>query len=156
MSLSRSIRLAVLSRRRFLAVASVLAVAPASRAAAWHDPGTPVAGVGDGEWTFTDDAGVTITRPQRPERIVAYLPLAASLWELGIRPVAVYGTTRRQDGSPEVYAGEVDLDAAESLGETYGELDLEKLVALQPDLIVNDMWNDPPDVWGLEPETVQQ
>jgi iron complex transport system substrate-binding protein len=147
---------AALDRRRFVLAAAATAVV-ASRPALARQDATPAADVGaDGAWTFTDDAGVTIEREQRPERIVAYLPLAASLWEFGIRPVGVYGTTRRADGSPEVYAGEVDLDAVESLGEVYGELDLEALVGLQPDLIVNDMWADPPDVWGLTPETVQQ
>jgi iron complex transport system substrate-binding protein len=147
---------ATLSRRQALAAASVIALLPTRALAAWQDAGTPAASDADGEWTFTDDAGVTITLPQRPGRVVAYLPLAASLWEFGVRPVGVYGTTRRPDGTPEVYAGDVDLDAVEAIGETYGELDLEKLVALQPDLIVNDMWNTPPDVWGLQPETIQQ
>jgi iron complex transport system substrate-binding protein len=145
---------ALIDRRRLLTALSVVALSPALPAAARQDAATPAPALG--EWTYTDDAGVTITLPAPPERVVAYLPLAASLWEFGIRPVAVYGATRRPDGSPEVYAGNVDLDAVESLGETYGELDVEKLVTMQPDLIVNDMWNVPPDVWGLEPETIQQ
>ena len=145
-----------LSRRRFVTAAAATALVSIHPARARQDASPVADSTADGAWIFTDDAGVTIEREQRPERIVAYLPLAASLWEFGIRPVAVYGTTRRSDGSPEVYAGEVDLDAVESLGEVYGELDLEGLVEAQPDLIVNDMWNDPPDVWGLAPETVQQ
>ena len=149
-------RFPILNRRRLLAASLVLAMPAAIPAYAGQDATPAATPGGEGPWTFTDDAGVTIERDQRPERIVAYLPLAASLWEFGIRPVAVYGTTRRADGSPEVYVGEVDLDAVASLGEVYGELDLEGLVAAQPDLIVNDMWNDPPDVWGLPPETVQQ
>jgi iron complex transport system substrate-binding protein len=136
-----------------LTALSVVALSPAFPAAARQHAATPAA---SGEWTYTDDAGVTITLPRRPERIVAYLPLAASLWEFGIRPVAVYGMTRRPDGSPEVYVGNVDLDAVETLGEVYGELDIEQLVTQQPDLIVNDMWNIPPDVWGLEPDTIAQ
>ena len=144
------------SRRSFVAVVSVLALATVTPARARQETATPKLGDGDGEWTFTDDAGVHIALPDRPERVVAYLPLAASLWDFGIRPVGVYGTTRRPDGSPEVYAGSVDLDAVEAIGETYGEMDLEKLVALRPELIVNDMWDMPPDVWGLQPETVEQ
>jgi iron complex transport system substrate-binding protein len=30
------------------------------------------------------------------------------------------------------------------------------LVELEPDLIVNDMWDYPPTFWGLEPDTVEQ
>jgi iron complex transport system substrate-binding protein len=109
-----------------------------------------------GEWTYIDDAGVTITRPGRPERVVAYLPLAAAFWDYGLRPTGYYGTALRPDGAHEVFVGNIDLDAVESIGETYGEMDLEKLVALKPDLIVNDMWTDTIDVWGLEPDAVAQ
>jgi iron complex transport system substrate-binding protein len=141
-----------LNRRGVLAAASIFALLGARPAAARQDA-TPA---GQGEWTFVDDYGVTITRPQMPERIVAYLPIAASLWDFGIYPVAIFGTSRKPDGTPEVYAGSVDLDAVESLGEEYGSLDLEALVAAQADLFINDMWADPPDVWGLQEDTIAQ
>jgi iron complex transport system substrate-binding protein len=153
---SRTSRLFVRGSRRGLVVGvSILALGHLSSASARQETATPQSS-GSGEWTFADDAGVHIALAHRPERVVAYLPLAASLWDFGIRPIGVYGTTRRPDGSPEVYAGSVDLDAVEAIGETYGEMDLEKLVALRPELIVNDMWDMPPDVWGLQPETVAQ
>lgn len=152
---SRTLHLSVRgSRRGFVAGASALALGAISPAHARQETATPEPS-GD-QWTFTDDAGNHIALAQRPERVVAYLPLAASLWDFGIRPVGVYGTTRRPDGTPEVYAGSVNLDAVEAIGETYGEMDLEKLVTLRPELIVNDMWDMPPDVWGLQPETVTQ
>lgn len=143
------------SRRRILGGAAALAVLSVQPALGRQEA-SPVAGAADGAWTFVDDNGETFTLPARPERIVAYLPIAAALWDYGVRPVGVYGPTRRPDGTPEVYAGSVDLDAVVSLGEEYGGLDLEALVALQPDLILNDMWADPPDIYGLEPETVAQ
>jgi iron complex transport system substrate-binding protein len=99
---------------------------------------------------------VTVTLPARPERVVGYLPLASALWDYGLRPVGVYGTTLRPDGTPEVFVGNIDLDAVESLGETYGELDIEKLVALKPDLIINDRWYDTMDLWGMQPGAVEQ
>lgn len=114
---------------------------------------TPAA---SGEWTFVDDAGVTITLPGRPERVVAYLPLAASLGDVGIHPVAYFGIALRSDGTRETIAGDLDLDALASLGEEYGSFDLERLVELRPDLIVNDMWEYPPSFWGLDPDTVKQ
>ena len=109
-----------------------------------------------GEWTFTDDRGVTITLPKPPERVVAYIPIAASLWDFGVRPVGVFGTTVTQDGSPEVYSGNVDLDAVVSLGEVYGEMDLEQLVELKPDLILFDMYWEEIDLWGLPADAVAQ
>jgi iron complex transport system substrate-binding protein len=109
----------------------------------------------DGEWTFTDDRGTTITLPQRPENVVAYVPIAASLWDFGVRPVGVFGTTVRADGTPEITSGDIDFDTVESLGEVYGEMDLEALVALQPDLILYDIYGEF-DLWGLSPEAVAQ
>lgn len=143
-----------LSRRRLLA-GSLGAALLAAHPVAARQEGTPGAGE-TGEWTWTDDAGQTFTLPARPERVVAYLPVAAALWDFGVRPVGVYGPTRRPDGTPEVYVGNVDLDAVVSLGEEYGAIDLEALVALQPDLIVNDMWADPPDIFGLDADGVAQ
>jgi iron complex transport system substrate-binding protein len=141
------------NRRGLLAGASALLVWAALPASAWAQADATPAG---GEWSFTDDAGATITREQTPERIVAYMPLAAALWDFGIRPIEVYGTTHKPDGTPEIYAGNVDLESVTSLGPEYGALDIEGLVALQPDLLVNDMWADPPDVWGLEPDIIAQ
>lgn len=106
---------------------------------------------GSGEWSFTDDRGVTITLPSRPERVVAYVPLAASLWDFGIEVAGIFGTSRGADGTPEIYAGSLDLDSIESLGETYGEIDLEALLALGADLIVTDMWPTL-DLYGLPAE----
>ena len=139
------------SRRRLLAAATALALFRAQPTDAQE--ATAAAG---GEWSYTDDVGTTVALPRRPERIVGYLPLAAALWDYGLRPVGVYGTTLRPDGAPEVFAGNLDLDAVASLGETYGEMDVEKLVALRPDIIINDRWFEATDVWGLDPSAVEQ
>lgn len=142
-----------LTRRHLIAAGLSLAAATQTSPAIAQSTG---ASPTSGEWTFTDDRGVTITLPQRPERVVAYVPLAAGLWDVGYRVVGVYGTLRRPDGSPEIYAGAIDFDAVESLGETYGEIDLEKLVALQPDLIIFDLYSAEVDLWGLPEDAVAQ
>ena len=141
------------SRRQFLAASGVAAVTLLGvRRQAWAQDATPAGG----EWTYTDDVGTTVTRATPPERIVAYLAIASALWDYGLRPVGVYGTTLRPDGTPEVFVGNLDLDAVEKLGETYGELDIEKLVTLKPDIIINDRWYDAMDLWGLEPDRAAQ
>jgi len=89
-----------------------------------------------GEWSFTDDRGITVTLPSRPERIVAQTAAAAALWDYGIRAVGIFGPYRAEDGSPDFQAGNIDLDAVEYLGD-YGEMDLEKLIALQADVYVD-------------------
>ena len=141
-----------LSRRQLLAASSALAFSMGTRDGLAQES-SPEAG---GEWTFVDDAGVTITLPQRPQRVVAYVPLAASFWDFGVQPIGYYGNPLRADGTPETIAGDLDFAPLASLGVEYGNFDLEALVALNPDLIVNDMWDDPPTFWGLEPEIVAQ
>lgn len=130
---------ASLTRRRLLGavpgVALSLAVVAAPAPTHARDA-TPGAATPGGGWSFTDDRGVTVSLPQRPERIVAQTTSAAALWDYGVRPVAIYGPSRLADGTPDFQAGNIDLDAVESVGD-YPEMDLEKLVALDPDLYVD-------------------
>lgn len=109
--------------------------------------GTPATG----DWTVTDDRGKTISLPARPERVVAFSPVAAALWELGVRPVGVFGPFRGEDGAADPQVGEVDLDAVTSIGD-YGEFDLERLIALQPDLLVGLSLADVPNTLWYVPE----
>ena len=132
------------SRRTLLAAGTGLTLGLGLRLASAEDA-TPAAG-----WTFVDGAGETITLPARPERVVAYLPLAAALWDYGVHPVAIFGDPTREDGTPEGYTGNIDLESVVNISETYGELDLEQLIGLNPDLFLNDLWGRPPDIWGLD------
>lgn len=90
-----------------------------------------------GPWQFTDDRGVTITLPKRPERVVAQVTAAASLWNYGVRPIGVFGPQKNADGSLSIEVGNVDLKTVTNLGEAHGEINFEKVAALQPDLIVS-------------------
>lgn len=90
----------------------------------------------DGEWSFTDDRGITVTLEEQPDAVVAQTTAAAALWDYGVRPVGIFGPSRTADGSPDFQAGNIDLDQVEVLGD-FGEMDLEMLVALQPDVYVD-------------------
>lgn len=107
----------------------------------------------DGEWSFTDDRGITVTLPQRPTRIVAQSTSAAAMWDLGIRPVAIFGPARGAGGAPDFQVGNVDLDAVEWLGD-WGEMDLEKLVSTRADLYVDLLFDDL--LWYLDTEAQQK
>ncbi|GAA3394338.1 ABC transporter substrate-binding protein [Streptomyces roseoviridis] len=52
---------------------------------------------GPGDWAFTDDLGTDLTAARRPERVVAYVRAGAALLDLGVRPVAVYGSGHDAD-----------------------------------------------------------
>jgi iron complex transport system substrate-binding protein len=108
----------------------------------------------DGEWTFTDDRGITITLPKRPERIIAQTTSAAVLWDFGIRPVGVFGPSRLPDGTNDFQAGDIDFDQVEVVGD-YGTLDLEKLVQLKPDLYV-DLTFGGDSLWYLTEDELGQ
>jgi iron complex transport system substrate-binding protein len=80
----------------------------------------------------------------------------AALWDFGLHPVAHYVVAPRPDGTRVTITGDLDLNATASLGNADGSFDLERLVALDPDLIVNDMWQYLADFWRFEPEMVEQ
>lgn len=140
-----------MNRRNVLAASAGLAFTAAGIRRTLAQDATPAA-----EWTFVDGTGEPITLPAMPEAVVAYLPLAAALWDYGVGPAGIFGAALRPDGTPEVYAGDVDLESVVNVGDTYGELDLEQLIQLGPDLFVNDMWADPPDIWGLDDDAKAQ
>lgn len=71
--------------------------------------------------------------PSRPTRIAAYAASGAPLIALGIRPVALFGGEPLDQTS---HLEGLDLAGIESVGETYGEINVEKLLALQVDLVV--------------------
>lgn len=100
---------------------------------------TPAAAAADSGWSFTDDAGHTVTLPERPMRIVADLNAAAPLWDFGIRPVAVAGWTTGTDAA----WGNVDRETpviTASLESS--EPSAEELLALGADLFVTIYWGN--------------
>jgi iron complex transport system substrate-binding protein len=94
----------------------------------------------DGSWVFTDDRKVTLVSAAVPSRIVAQTSAAAALYDFGVQVVGIYGPSKNDDGSPSFEAGNLDINAIEVLGD-YGtdslEIDIEKFVQLNPDLVVD-------------------
>lgn len=138
------------TRRQMLGGLAIFSLASIPVGAAAQDA-TPTAG-----WSFTDDAGVTVSLPEAPQRVVAYVNLAAALDDFGAKPVGYFGQPLRPDGTRETIAGDMDLEGMVSAGPDYGAFDIEALVAEDIDLIVNDMWETPPTFWGLEEGAVEQ
>lgn len=105
----------------------------------------------DGEWSFTDDKGVTVTLPARPERLVIDVNAAAPLWDFGIRPVAVFGWLATASGDFGAGGGRIDPEQVEIIGEGEATIDVEALVGLQPDLIITLTFSpdDPAEYWSL-------
>lgn len=91
----------------------------------------------DGAWSYTDALGNTISLDHRPTRIAAFADNALTLFSYGITPVAVFG---RVDVASDERFADYDLSSTEIVGNTYGEIDLEKLAAAKPDLIVTGVY----------------
>jgi len=88
-------------------------------------------------WTYTGGDGETVTLDETPVRIIASQDAAAGLIPLGIRPVGIYADSNVADA--KALQG-LDLTGIEIIGQAWGEVDIEKAAALQPDLIVAEYW----------------
>lgn len=88
-------------------------------------------------WTYTGGDGNAVTLEEAPLRIIASQDAAAGLIPLGIRPVGIYADSAVADA--KALQG-LDLTGIQILSETWGEVDIEKAAALQPDLIVAEYW----------------
>lgn len=105
-------------------------------------------GSGSGAWSFTDDVGNTIELDRRPTRIAGLNDAIASLWNYGIQPVASFGYTALAD---DVNFEGKDTSKVTEVGTTYGQIDVEALMAQRPDVIVTHAY--PVDSEGtLDPE----
>lgn len=118
---------------------------------------TPVEGA-DGEWSFTDDKGVTVTLPSRPERLVIDVNAAAPLWDFGIRPVAVFGWNATETGDFGDAGGNIDPSTVEIVGNVSEPIQPEAVVAVNPDLIITMTFtpDDPLVYWSIDPEILPQ
>lgn len=88
-------------------------------------------------WTYTGGDGQEVTLDEAPVRIIASQDAAAGLIPLGIRPVGIYADSAI--GEAKALQG-LDLSGIEILSETWGEVDIEKAAALQPDIIIGEYW----------------
>ncbi len=86
-----------------------------------------------GPWSFTDDRGQTVTLDAVPQRIVGYADQVSALWGFGIAPTGVW---HRYQLDQDLNFADRDTSGVTVLGTTYGEIDLEALAGLAPDLLV--------------------
>jgi iron complex transport system substrate-binding protein len=115
------------------------------------DDGAASADDGDGAssgWTYTDGSGTETTLDDVPTRIVAHSTSAAALMSFGITPVGIYADTTVED---ELTLQGVDLDGIEIVGEEWGEINVEAVAALDPDIIVSEWWPVEQGYTGMEP-----
>ena len=88
-------------------------------------------------WSYTDSLGNTVTLDEVPTRIIASQDAAAGLIPLGIRPIAIYADGPVSDA--KALQG-LDLTGIEIIGQAWGEVDIEKAAALDPQLVIAEYW----------------
>jgi iron complex transport system substrate-binding protein len=145
------------SRRQFLArglgaLGAVSSLPLALAACGGDEPSASSSKPGE-QWTFKDDRGVEVTLPGRPKRIVAHEYAAVALWDYGIRPVGIYGSVAL-DKQPLMK--DFDLTGIESVGEVWGEVNLEALAAARPDLIVSTYWPSEKLLGGIKDDKLER
>ncbi|MFD7923840.1 ABC transporter substrate-binding protein [Streptomyces sp. NPDC059740] len=143
------------SRRGVLAVGGAVGMG-ALLAACGGDKGSGGTGgdSGGGQWSFKDDRGQKVSLDGTPQRIVAFTGTAAALYDFGIdkQVVGVFGPTRLSNGKADPQAGDLDVKRLTVIGNAYGQFNVEKYAALNPDLLITNMY-EPGDLWFVPAES---
>ena len=84
-------------------------------------------------FSYVDGRGETVELDAVPSRIVASEQAAAALIPLGIKPIGIWGGSSFESSIP---LRGLDLDGIDSVGQAYGDIDVEKVAALDPDVII--------------------
>ncbi|MFF6777715.1 ABC transporter substrate-binding protein [Streptomyces sp. NPDC012637] len=109
-----------------------------------------------GPWKFTDDRGTAVEAKSTPKNIVAFTGTAAALKDFGIEVKGVFGPTYVEDPktkakTPDVQAGDLDIEKVKVIGNVWGEFKIEEYLKLQPELLITDMW-EKNDLWYVPAE----
>jgi iron complex transport system substrate-binding protein len=138
----------------------VVVVLVLATAGCQDSPGSGASDGGDAatEFSFTDDRGETVELNKSDIRVVVQEDAAQALMHFGIKPVGIFGGSA-MDKNPMLEG--LDLTGVESLGEAWGEIKMEKLAALQPDIIVSTFYTGdgvlfPGGVYGFGTEKQQK
>ncbi|MCF3133132.1 ABC transporter substrate-binding protein [Streptomyces olivochromogenes] len=147
-----------LTRRGILAAGGALGLGAALAACGdddgkdkGSDDGTKAAK--SGPWTFKDDRGQTAKSDKVPSNIVAFVGVAAALYDYGVQAKGVFGPTKTKDGKADVQAGDMDISKVTVLGNEWGQFNIEKYVSLAPDALLSTMFDDAGTLWYVPEES---
>lgn len=141
--------MSALTRRTVLAGAGAASLAALLAACSGASEGSA-----SGSFTLTDDLGNEIVLDAVPQRLVVSQWLLPAFWEAGIEPVGVLTFMPWDDIAAYAEAG-IDRSKVTVLSESYGEVNLEALAELGPDLIVCDSYAGAESLWGFADAEMQ-
>ncbi|MFE7858236.1 ABC transporter substrate-binding protein [Streptomyces sp. NPDC057403] len=148
-----------LTRRGVLAAGGALGLGAALAACGDDDAKSGSPGSGEtaaaksGPWSFKDDRGQTAKADKVPSNIVAFVGVAAALYDYGIQAKGVFGPTKTKDGKADVQAGDMDVSKVTVLGNEWGQFNIEKYAALAPDALISTMFDDAGTLWYVPEES---
>ncbi|MFJ3033102.1 ABC transporter substrate-binding protein [Curtobacterium pusillum] len=120
-----------------VAVSALLLAGCSSTSSSNDSAGSGSTAASDGAWSYKDATGATVKVDHTPKRVVVLNDIALSFIEYGLKPVGTFGQlTMAKDAR---FKG-LDTDGITQLGEAYGDIDLEQLAALKPDLVVTSVY----------------
>ncbi|KOX36424.1 MULTISPECIES: ABC transporter substrate-binding protein [unclassified Streptomyces] len=105
-------------------------------------------------WGFTDDRGEQLGAARVPRRVVAYVRAGAALYDLGVTPVAVYGSGHDGEVYDPAKAGVLEAVGVPYLGPGR-DLDEGVLRELRPDVVV-DVTYDGKGPYALDKALVER
>ncbi|MFC8583968.1 ABC transporter substrate-binding protein [Streptomyces sp. NPDC057217] len=105
-------------------------------------------------WGFTDDRGEQLGAVRVPRRVVAYVRVGAALYDLGVTPVAVYGSGHDGEVYDPAKAGVLEAVGVPYLGPGRA-LDEAVLRELRPDVVV-DVTYDGKSPYALDEALVER
>jgi len=147
-----------LTRRGILAAGGALGLGAVLAACGDDDAksggsGDGTAAAKSGPWTFKDDRGETAKADKVPSDIVAFVGVAAALYDYGIVSKGVFGPTKTKDGKADVQAGDMDISKLTILGNEWGQFNIEKYAALAPGVLISTMFDDAGTLWYVPDES---
>ncbi|MGW2523163.1 ABC transporter substrate-binding protein [Streptomyces sp. NPDC001617] len=147
-----------LTRRGILAAGGALGLGAVLAACGDDDAksggsGDGTAAAKSGPWTFKDDRGETAKADKVPSNIVAFVGVAAALYDYGIVSKGVFGPTKTKDGKADVQAGDMDISKLTILGNEWGQFNIEKYAALAPGVLISTMFDDAGTLWYVPDES---
>ncbi|WP_031478552.1 ABC transporter substrate-binding protein [Streptomyces bicolor] len=100
-----------------------------------------------GPWTFKDDRGTTVKLDKVPTKIVAFVGVAAALYDYGIEVKGVFGPTMTQDGKADVQAGDMDVSKLTVFGNVWDQFNVEKYAAFAPEVLISTTFDSAGTLW---------
>ena len=116
---------------------------------------TPAATPADGEWTWTDDRGVTVTLPQRPTKIIAQSTAAVSLAGFGVPIAGHFGSEDPRQSVAFPDENPVDISEWAFLG-PWGEFDIEAAIATGSEVYIDLYRGEGDELWALYDPAVRE